>query len=239
MICKYCEKPKGSITWLRHHWGFSCPKLDKSAKEHYIRKYKLIRRDRKRNERKIKRDNERRDLEILMAKLPDRSNEVLDNIEVLKRALTEKTMNPEKIMVLANWIKSLQGEKLEPVKEECDSGNHNQYFDKTTQVQGEYYEDANIKRYETTDIEKDCEGRKVKHEWLTLYNNETIADKTLDDDCNMIDSTNERGYKRQGVENEGLLFKIAKIDDMEDNEPKHYISLVQEKNMRQKSLYLK
>ena len=54
-----------------------------------------------------------KDIEILKEKLPDRSEEILDNIEVLRKAVTDKVMNPEKMQVLANWINT---EKLNKLK---------------------------------------------------------------------------------------------------------------------------
>ena len=104
ILCKYCTKPFGSIPWLKHHWGFSCTKLDEMMKEHFVKKYKLVKRFKKRKEQKADKQSISKDIEILKEKLPDRSEEILSNIEVLKKALTAKAMNPEKIQVLTNWI---------------------------------------------------------------------------------------------------------------------------------------
>ena len=51
----------------------------------------------------------------------------MDNIDVLRKAVTDKVMNPEKMQVLANWINT---EKLNQLKEEqkatIQNGNHKQ-----------------------------------------------------------------------------------------------------------------
>ena len=120
MVCEFCNRLFGTFYYIKYHWCFSCPELGLRDRNKFISRFKMTRKcgtqpSLGHQTAKGRGGRKAEEVTITSEKLVDRNTTILNELEVLKKALMEKTMNKEKTNLLAKWILD---EKTKQIKDE-------------------------------------------------------------------------------------------------------------------------